>query len=102
MRNKQLWVLSAVLVAAGAVTTLVVRAADQKPAPAGDAAFVGRLMFIQAKTTPGAVTLENVQLRRLGERAFLVGKEVEGAMTRATFTGKQVWMPVNDVDRMVE
>ena len=66
-----------------------------------DSPFVGRSLFIHAKQ-PGIVTLENVQFRRLGDRAFLVGKEVESAFTKATFAGKQVWVPVNDVELMVE
>jgi hypothetical protein len=50
-----------------------------------------------------AATLKDARVRSLGGRAFLVGLDVEGPkITRPTFVGKTVWIPLDGVTQMIE
>jgi hypothetical protein len=61
-----------------------------------------RLLVVLAKAQVGA-TLKGARLRTLGGRSFVVGTVVEGPnITRATFLGKVVWIPVDDVTQLIE
>jgi hypothetical protein len=48
-------------------------------------------------------TLKGARVRSLGGRSFVVGVEVEAPkITQPRFTGRVVWIPVDDVRQMVE
>jgi hypothetical protein len=48
-------------------------------------------------------TLKDARVLSLGGRSFVVGVAVEGPkITKAQFTGRVVWIPVDDVIQMVE
>ncbi len=60
------------------------------------------LLVVLAKDKEGT-TLKDARIRFAGGHAFIVGVEVDTLqITRPTFVGKTVWIPVDNVVRMVE
>jgi hypothetical protein len=49
-----------------------------------------------------AVTLRDIRSLSYGGRHFVVGTEVQSNYNRGTFVGKRVWIPIDDVTKMVE
>jgi hypothetical protein len=46
--------------------------------------------------------MEQVQIRRLGDRAFVAGRVVKkGDLTRGDFAGAMMWLPLSEVKRIV-
>jgi hypothetical protein len=73
--------------------------ADAKAAvPKGE--FAGKVLFVQAKGSIRAATLQEVSIRQLGGRPFLVGKAVDDDVLtkRQYFVGSQLWLPVEDIE----
>ena len=59
--------------------------------------------IILATTAHGAHTLKNVQTRKLGDRAFLVGTSVRDSnLTQESFGNRTTWLPVSDITEIVE
>jgi hypothetical protein len=51
------------------------------------------------------VTLEGISVRRIGDRTFLVGREVakpEHQLTIGRFGGGMIWLPLDQVESLVE
>lgn len=60
------------------------------------------LLVVLSREGQGA-TLKDARIRTIAGRSFVVGVEVEGPrITRGTFAGKVVWLPLDDVRQMVE
>ena len=58
------------------------------------------VVFSKAKVE---ATLKDARVRSLGGRSFVVGLAVEGPkITRPSFTGAVVWIPLDDVIQMIE
>jgi hypothetical protein len=79
-------------------------AADEPRPPAGEADFTGKVLVVSmdAPEKFGAV-LEQVQVRKLGGRAFLVGKAVDDGREGGSFyKGRTLWIAVERVTHMVE
>ena len=76
--------------------------ADTSAVPSGPA--FATPVFIEAKDGV-AFTLENAEIRQLGGRAFVVGREAKDSpheITMTMFDGGMVWVPVDSVTRVVE
>jgi RNA polymerase sigma factor (sigma-70 family) len=73
-------------------------AANEPTAPglSGKPAYIG--------TKDGVnVTVEKIEVRQLGGRAFLVGREVTNSkITKAQFSGGTIWVPVDAIKELVE
>src|SRR5262245_30520799 len=86
----------------GAAVALSAREPQPQPAPAAAVTFQGKALFVESKMRVAA-TLEKAQLRTVSGRAFIVGKEVRNSpYTQATFANGTVWIPLEDVSRLVE
>src|SRR5947209_2027135 len=103
MRRRTLF---AALAAAAVGLTAVGRwsPAQEPPAEAKAAApkgeFAGKVLFVQAKGSVRAATLQEAGVRVLGGRPFLVGKAVDDdTLTKKQyFVGSQLWLPVEDIE----
>jgi hypothetical protein len=63
--------------------------------------FAGKVVLVSTANSQNL--LKNVQVRKLGERSFLVGVTVrEDSLTREQFPGRPLWLPVSDVVEIVE
>jgi hypothetical protein len=83
-----------------AVGGLLLRADERAPQPRDD--FAGKLVYVQARGGVRSVTLENVSIRAVGGRPFMVGKAIDdGTLTVSTyFTGAAVWVPVDEIESL--
>ena len=101
-RSKWLALGATTLLALG-VGTAALPARKSEGAPPGPAkVFAGKLLLVLAKDGV-AVTLERPEVRQVGGRAFVVGKEAKGSpYSRERFGGAPVWMPVESVTQLVE
>jgi len=76
--------------------------AGNKPASAGP--FSDKPVLVQAKDQV-AYTLVKVEVRQLGGRSFLVGREMRNSpymITKEQWKGAMVWVPLDTVTQMVE
>jgi hypothetical protein len=65
-----------------------------------DTDLTGKVVFVE--TANNAATLEQVRVRQLGDRFFVVGRVInDGNLTRGTFTGTTMWLPLAEVKRLV-
>jgi hypothetical protein len=67
-------------------------------------ALSGKPIFIQAKDNV-AFTLEKPEIRQLGGRSFVVGREMKDSpyhLTKELFGGSLVWVPVDAITSLVE
>ena len=86
---------------AGGLTSCAAQTKRATPAPAAapGAELAGKVVFVQ--TQREAATLEKAHVRRLGDRDFIVGRVVkDDGLTKPTFAGSTVWLPLSDVTRM--
>jgi hypothetical protein len=84
------------LVASG----LTAGGSGSKSADPDEAEFRGKIVFVQ--TAKEAATLEQVRVKRLGDRLFLVGRIIDDeVLTNRQFAGGTLWLPVAEVARMV-
>ena len=77
------------------------QAADKEPPVV---VFSGKPILIQAENDV-AFTLEKPEVRQLGGRAFVVGRELQDDpydFTRQRFAGGTVWVPVDGITQLVE
>lgn len=63
--------------------------------------LAGKIILIS--TAKSQNTLKNVQVRKLGERNFVVGVVVrDNPLTQEDYPGRTLWLPVSDVVEIVE
>ena len=97
--------LSPRLIVGGVATVLLLAAVapdmrGQKPAGPEKEAVVGKLVFVQGKGD--AATMENVQIKQVGDHFFVVGRVVhDDAFAKNRFVGATLWLPLSDVARMI-
>jgi len=83
------------------VVMLTPTTARAKDAPPGEGEFAGKVMLV--KTMSGSVALEKVQVKRLGEQAFLVGRVVNDKVLASELTpGTTMWLALGGVCRLTE
>jgi hypothetical protein len=71
------------------------------PAPADDAPFKGRVLGVMTDSH-SSFPLENVQVRKMGDRSFLVGKGVDLGNPANWTKGRNLWLPMSHVVCIVE
>ena len=67
-------------------------------------ALSGKPIFVQANGNV-AFTLEKAEIRQLGGRAFLVGRQIKDdpyKLTKELFGGGTIWVPVDGITQLVE
>ena len=77
------------------------QAADKEPPVVG---FSGKPIFVQAEKDV-AFTLEKPEVRQLGGRAFVVGRELQDDpydFTPQRFVGGTVWVAVDGITQLIE
>jgi hypothetical protein len=73
-----------------------------KAASAGDAPFKGKVIAVYTNTPVQAqAMLENVRVRQLAGKQFLVGKNI-GDGLRPSENGRTVWLAVDSITQIVE
>jgi hypothetical protein len=99
MRN---WVVGILALAVAVTASLGGQApqtADAKDA--GGDVFAGKIVLVMTAKTQN--TLKNVQIRKLGDRSFLVGTSVRDTnVTREDYPNRPIWLPVSDLTGIVE
>ena len=61
-------------------------------------------IFVQAEGD-NAFTLDNVEVRKVGNRTFVFGREITDSphmITRNRFGGAGIWVPIDDVKVLVD
>jgi hypothetical protein len=95
------------VVGAIALVALVIGAAGlsgggtPQPAPADEPDFKGKVVAVTAKEPVKGTYLENVRVRRLGGRAFLVGSYAKQADAEKV-PEMTYWIPVEDILAITE
>jgi hypothetical protein len=84
------------------ILTLALHAQGQPAKEPQAPAFTGKVILVEAG--PGvAATLEKPELRVAGGRTFVTGTAVQDStLTKEHFPGARVWIPLEDVKRLVE
>jgi hypothetical protein len=61
-------------------------------------------IYVFAKDEAGVSLLKDARIRSIGGRSFVVGREAEdpNKITKSTYAGNVVWIPLDNVLRMVE
>jgi hypothetical protein len=78
-------------------------AAAPKPSALDESAnFRGKVLLLRFHLGMEALVLEQVKVRQIGERAFLVGKVVEARSRGEPLKGKTVWQNVDQVMQIIE
>jgi hypothetical protein len=78
-------------------------AAAPKPSAVDESAdFRGKVLLLRFNSGMEPVVLEQVKVRQVGERAFLVGKVAEAGGRGDLLRGKTVWQNVDQVMQIVE
>jgi hypothetical protein len=89
------------LVAIGLATTGPTLGAD--PDKAREDVFAGKIVVLSLKSTDKyGATLEKVQVKNLGGKAFLVGTGVDTGQPGNWVVGRTVWIPLEDIVQIVE
>ncbi len=92
------------ILALAVATTASVGGQTPQPGDAKDVAgevFAGKIVVVTTAKTQN--TLKNVQIRKLGDRSFLVGTSVRDTnVTREEFPNRPIWLPVSDLTEIVE
>ena len=98
----RIWLIG-VLALAVAVTASVGGQSSQ-PGDAKDTpgeGFGGKIVLVTTANSQN--TLKNVQVRKLGDRAFLVGISVRDTnVTHEEYPNRPIWIPVSDLTQLVE
>ncbi len=77
-------------------------AAPQPSAVDESADFRGKVLLLRFHSGMETMVLEQVKVRQLGGRAFLVGKVVEARSRGESLKGKTVWQNVDQVTQIIE
>lgn len=77
--------------------------AAPKPSAVNESAdFRGKVLLLLVNFGTEAIALEQVKVRQVGERSFLVGKVVESRNRGERLKGKTVWQNVDQISQIVE
>jgi hypothetical protein len=102
MSKRKIGVFSVLaLVAAGGF--LILPAGGQAPPQAAQPAnpFIDKVVYVHSKNV--MTTLNQIDMKIIAGRVFLVGREVVGYnVTKETFPKMLVWIPVEEIIEMVE
>ena len=78
-------------------------ASAPKPSAVDESAdFRGKALLLRFNSGMGTVILEQVKVRHIGERAFLVGKAVESMSRGESLKGKTVWQNIDQIMQIIE
>jgi len=102
-RRKTLIAVVAILGLLGLGSGLLPASGAKDPAPAAPD-FTGKVVIVSYSRGDQAssAVLEKVQLKRLGERAFLVGVGVDEWSPDRWARGATIWVPVDSVTTLME
>jgi hypothetical protein len=105
MNNRTGAVIAIALAAAIAAAMLVMRGGalgqQSRPESARASEFSGKTVLVE--TTNGfSVTLDEVRIKEVGGRTFVVGRAPRGLQDGNAYTGSTLWVPLNDITRMSE
>lgn len=92
--------LALTLVFAYGLTPLM-KTSTAAPAPADKAPFKGKVVLITVESNH-SLPLEHAQVRKLGDRSFLVGKGSDEGSPANWTKGHMVWVPMNRVTMIIE
>jgi hypothetical protein len=102
---------TSLLLALGAVLTLstlawhapLLRTSQAAPAPSGDATFKGKVLLVHTSnmmTTP--FLLEKVQVQKIGDRSFLVGKGAADGRLGDWYKGRTARLQLEHIVSIIE
>lgn len=84
------------------VWTFTLRAQAPREKEAQGAPFAGKVVLVWCKPSSSSGVLKKPEFRTIGGRSFLVGKSIENNFTKNNFPGSKVWLPLEDVQQIVE
>jgi hypothetical protein len=102
MRRVILGILFVLAVAGCAVAVRVWAAGPQKGGQAGIQIRSRYLAVHLRSSSEYGATLEKVQVRRIGDRVFLVGRGIDDGTPDNWYKGKTIWVAVDDIGLMTE
>lgn len=82
-------------------TFVLMKTSTAAPAPTENAHFKGKVVMVNLKSKQ-TFYLEQVQIRKLGERYFVVGKGSDVNEAYCWGMGKLIWSPVEDIELFIE
>lgn len=94
--------LALIAVLALGLLTLGPRAQAPREREAQGSAFTGKVIFVESSKTQVAGVFEQPEFRTIGGRSFFVGKAIKNNIIRENFPGAKVWIPLEEVQRIVE
>jgi hypothetical protein len=72
------------------------------PRPASEDLFAGKILILSQRTNPNSsAVVEEVQVKRIGDQSFLVGKGVDDDKG-SWYNGRTVWVPLAEVNQILE
>lgn len=98
-------VIPAALIAIVALAFVVIARGKAAPPDRGNlaTAFHSKYLVIYSRTKPEhGATLEKVELRKLGDRSYLVGKGINDNDPQNWYRGMTLWYPMEDIGTMIE
>ena len=104
-RKRMVLAVAAVLVLAalGWLVSLS-KTSQAAPVPSGDAAFKGKVLFVQAggNLMSSFFILEKAQVQKIGDRSCLVGKGAADGPIFVSHKGRTVWLPMAHIVSITE
>lgn len=76
------------------------RSSTAAPAPAAETNFKGKMLLIMMESR--SAVIEDVRVRKLGVRNFLVGKGVDDGREGNWAKGQILWIPLDRITMMTE
>ena len=103
MTRMRFAMISAVILFSSIVVGLsLLNAADPATPAAAGTDFGGKILVLGAKSSHEyGASIENVTIKRIGDRDFFVGKWTTNDGTPTWQSGQTIWTPVDDVSYIV-
>jgi hypothetical protein len=77
-------------------------AGKTKPAPPAEGPFAGKVLMVYTRNPARGAVLQDVRVKQLGDRFFLVGKTAPRDDRPSGWTGRTLWVPVDQVSEIFE
>ena len=75
---------------------------NSAPKPGADDTFLGKILVITQKPSRATGIFAEVQVRKLADRTYLVGKLIDTVDDQSRWHGIKCWVPLEDIGNIVE
>ncbi|HLA83777.1 MAG TPA: hypothetical protein VJL29_03205 [Thermoguttaceae bacterium] len=103
MQSKTWFAAVGILVVVCGLATAWAIAQDAKQTSATNLpTFQGKVLVISLTNSTYGSVLENVEMRKIGDKRFLVGKGLDSGHPTNWYKGRTVWVALDDIGMMAE